>query len=383
MVALVGQMTRIVIATADEASRNLIRRVAAQHHAGRVVGEVETEAALVDAVSYRHPRLVFVSTELTDKRGFEAANQLSRRYPGLYIVMVSPHLNNVDDLRSAMKAGARECLFEPLSEASVLRVLEEAQSMAAAVVERRGPVVSVLSSKGGVGKSTVALNLAIALKQLGVRRVALADGDLFFGDIAVLLDLKPERTIHELNAALDAEIADRFLYTHSTGIEVLAAPLRAEQAEEISAERFREILGILQGLYDAVVVDSSVSAFDALLAALDVADLAIVLTTLDVVCLKDVSQVVDMLGKLRFPLQNVLLVGNRYDERLSLTPKEAEKAVGLQFAAVLPRDDRVVLSANRGMPMLLAEPNTPFSQKIRALAKVTGAQLGRLNHVAP
>ena len=377
-----AQITRIVIATTDEASKNLIGRVAVQHQA-RVVGEAESEAALVDAVSYRHPQLVFVSTELTDRRGFEAANQLSRRYPGLYIAMVSPHVNNVDDLRGAMKAGARECLFEPLSEASVLRILEEAQNMGATVAERRGPVVAVLSSKGGVGKSTVALNLAIALKQLGVKRVALADGDLYFGDIAVLLNLKPEHTIHELSSALDAEIADKFLYTHSTGIEVLAAPLRTEQAEGISAERFREVLGVLQGLYDVVVVDASVSAFEPMLATLDVADLAIVLATLDVVCLKDVSQVVDMLAKLRFPLQNLLLVGNRYDERVSLAPKEAEKAVGMQFAAVLPRDDRVVLAANRGTPMLLAEPSTSFSQKIRALAKMAGAQIGRLNHVSP
>jgi pilus assembly protein CpaE len=379
----VTHLTRIVIATTAEASTNLIRRVATQHQAGRVVGEAESEAALVEAVSYRHPQLVFVSTELTDKRGFEAASQLSRRYPGLYIAMVSPHVNNADDVRRAMKAGARECLFEPLNEASVLHVLEEAQNTGASVAERRGPVIAVLSSKGGVGKSTVALNLAIALKQLGVKRVALADGDLFFGDIAVLLNLKPERTIHDLSSALDAEIADRFLYTHSTGIEVLAAPLRTEQAEEITAERFREILGVLQGLYDAVVVDASVSAFEPMLATLDVADLAIVLTTLDVVCLKDVSQVVDMLARLRFPLQNLLFVGNRYDERLSLAPKEAEKAVGLQFATVLPRDDRVVLASNRGTPMLIAEPGTPFSQKIRALAKVACAQIGRLNHVSP
>jgi pilus assembly protein CpaE len=382
-VTRVTHLTRIVIATTDEASTSLIRRVAAQHRVGRVVGEAESEAALADAVSYRHPQLVFVSTELSDKRGFEAANQLSRRYPGLYIAMVSPHVNNVEDVRSAMKAGARECLFEPLNEASVLHVLQEAQNMGAAVAERRGPVIAVLSSKGGVGKSTVALNLAIALKQLGLRRVALADADLYFGDIAVLLNLKPERTIHELSSALDAEIADKFLYTHSTGIEVLAAPLRTEQAEGITAERFREILGVLQGLYDAVVVDASVSSFEPMLATLDVADLAIVLTTLDVVCLKDVSQVVDMLARLRFPLQNLLLVGNRYDERLSLAPKEAEKAVGLQFATVLPRDDRVVLASNRGTPMLLAEPGTPFSQKIRALAKVAGAQIGRLNHVSP
>ena len=371
-----------MIASTDEASTKLIRRVVTQHQAGRVVAEVESNATLVDAVAYRRPRLVFVSTDLSDMRGYEVANQLSRRYPGLYIAMVSPRPHNAEDLRNAMKAGARECLFEPLAEASILHVLEDASTMGAALGEHRGPVIAVTSSKGGVGKSTISVNLAVALKQLNLGRVALVDGDLYFGDDAVLLNLKPERTIHDLNAALDAEIADRFLYTHSTGVELMAAPLRAEQAEEISAQRFREILGVLQGLYDAVVVDATVSSLQTMLATLDVADVAIVLTTLDVVCLKDVSQIVDMLGRMRFPLQNLLLVGNRFNERLSLEPKNAEKAVGLQFAAMLPSDDRVMLAANRGLPVLIADPGGPFSQKIRALAKAVAAQIGRLNHVS-
>lgn len=376
-----AQFVRVVVATPDEASRNLILRIADTHRAARVVAEVDTDHRLIDVVAYRRPQLVFISTDLADMRGFDVANRLSRQYPGLYIAMMSPR-NSAEELRRAMKAGARECLVEPISEDAVLRVIDEAKDLGNAAAERRGTVLGVMSSKGGVGKSTVAVNLAIALKQIGTSRVALVDGDLYFGDIAVLLNAKPERTIHELNNALDAEIADRFLYQHPTGIEVLAAPLQTEQAEEISPDRFRMILGVLQSLYDFVVVDATASAFDTMLATLDVADQAMLLSTLDVVCLKDIGQMLQMLAKLQFPAHNVMIVGNRFDERVSLSPKEAERALGMRFAAVLPRDDRIITAANRGTPLILSDPGAPFVQKILTLAKTITAQIGRADRVS-
>ena len=375
-----AEFLRIIVATADEALRALIARVAAQHEAARVVAEVDSAHKLIEAVTYRRPRLVFVAADVGDMRGLEVAETLSRRYPGLYIAIVTSR-STVEEVRLAMKAGARECLFEPASADAVLRVIDHAGTSTEAVPERKGAVVAVLSSKGGVGKSTISVNLAIALKQLGVARLALVDGDLYFGDLATLLNIKPERTIYELSTSLDAEIADRFLCRHTTGIEVLVAPPRTEQAEEISPDRFRKILNVLQALYDYIIVDATVSAFDAMLATLDVADLGLVVSTLDVVCLKDVSQVLTMLNRLQFPPQNIMLVGNRFDERHSLKPKDAERTLGAQFAAMLPRDDRIVMAANRGVPTILSEPGALFVQKLRLLAKAIVAQVGRVERV--
>jgi len=118
-----------------------------------------------------------------------------------------------------------------------------------------------------------------------------------------------------------------------------------------------------------------------MLTTLDIADLAIVLSTLDVVCLKNVSQIIAMLSQLRFPSHNVILVGNRYDERVSLDPRDAEKAVGMPFAAVVPQDDRVMIAANRGVPTIVTDPGVPFTQKVRALAKIVGARIGRVDRV--
>lgn len=376
-----SEFVRIVVATPDQAVRDLIVRAAERQHAARVLAEVDDDHTLLSAVAHRRPHLVFLSADLAGTRGFDVADKLSRQYPGLFIVLITPR-KDVEEVRRAMKAGARECLFEPVAEDAVGRVIDEVRGFVQSDTERRGVIVAVMSSKGGVGKSTIAVNLSIALKQMRLGRVAVVDGDLYFGDLATLLDLRPERTIHDLNAALDAEIADRFLQQHPSGIEVLAAPSRTEEAEEIPPERFRTILGVLQTLYDYIVVDATVSAFDTMLATLDVADLAIVVSTLDVVCIKDVGQILDMLGRLRFPAHNVVLVANRFDERVSLQPQDAERTLGRRFAVVVPRDDRVIFAGNQGQPLILIEPRAPFTQKVLSLAKTIAAQMGRLEHVA-
>jgi len=373
-----SQFVRIAIATGDDTKR-LIHQAVGKHSSAGVVAEAGGAQDLIDAVDSRRPGLAFVSADL-ELKGLEVAGTLARRYPHLFIAMVSPR-HDPDEIRRAMKVGARECLFEPVTEEQVLRVISEAQELGQAGRGRMGTIVAVTSSKGGVGKSIIAANLAVALKQSGRGRVALIDGDLYFGDLASLLNLKPDRTIHDLNAALDADIADRFLLRHQTGIEVLAAPLRAEQAEEITPERFRAVIAVLQDLYDYLVVDVTVTGLDTMLATLDVADLALVVSTLDVICLKDVSQMVEMLTRLRFPMQNLLLVGNRFDERLSVPPKDAERTLGVKFTAVLPREDRVILTANRGVPIIVEAPRIPFSQKIASLASMITAREGRREHV--
>jgi pilus assembly protein CpaE len=352
-----------------------------KHPGARVVAEVVEAGALEDVVAQRSPQLVFLGTRLGESSGYELAAKLSRRQPGMYIALVSSRQVSPDDLRQAMRAGARECLSAPLDDAAVLHVLSEAGQLDTVSGMRRGLVLAVLSSKGGVGKTTVAVNMAIALKGLQEGRVALVDADLHFGDVATLMNIRPERTIREMSQALSAEIAERFLQRHASGVEVLAAPLHTELAEEIPAKRVREALNVLQTLYGLIVVDASASSFEAMLAVLEVADLVAILTTLDVVCLKDTSQLNEMLAELRFPTQNVLLVGNRVDEKLSLPRRDVEKAIGMKFTALLPRDDRVVASTNTGVPLIMSDPEAPFAQQIRALAKTVMTYLGRVEGV--
>lgn len=372
-----AQLLRVLVATADEDARALITRTIAECPGLRVVAQVATEEALLETVERRRPQLIFLSTDLGEGKGFDLAGSLSRKYSGLFVAMLASHEATVEASQDAMRAGARACLFAPLNEADIRTVADSAWDVGEIVAPHRGVVLTVMSSKGGVGKSTVAANLAIALKEGQGNRVALVDGDLHFGDAAILMNITPKVTVHDLIASLDVEIADRFLVKHPSGVEVLAAPLRTEQAEVMSPDRFRDLLGILQDVYDTIVVDASLSSLDAMLAALEMTDLALLVTTLDVITLKDVRQVLDLLDDLQFPTQNLLLVGNRHDGRVSLDPAQVERTIGLKFAVLLPHDQRVTLAGNRGIPMLVSEPRTPFSQRVRELARTTIAGLER------
>jgi pilus assembly protein CpaE len=368
---------RIIIATSDEGSRNLISRLVSQTPNARVVATVKSEEPLVRAVTYRRPNLAFVSTDFGEKPGYKSAETLVRRCPNLYVAMLSPRGNNADEILRAMKIGARECLAEPLAEDAVLRVLQDALHRDDPAAERRGTIIPVLSSRGGVGKSTIAVNLAIALRRRYTARVALVDGDLHFGDVSVMLNIKPERTIHELNRALDPEIATRFLHKHSSGIDVLPAPQRRVEVASISPDRFREILRVLQNLYDLIIVDGA--TIDVMPCTLDVANLAIVVSTLDPVCLQDVHHMITMLDRLSVPFDDLVPVGNRFDDRLSFSREEAERLLGTRFAAILPRDDRNVLAGNRGIPLILSDPDVPFVRKIISLATMVLEQNGTVH----
>lgn len=370
-------MLRIIIATSDETSRNFISHLASQTARGRVVASVHTEESLVRAATYRRSDLAFVSTRLDGMRGFKAAETLTRQWPKLHVVMMSPHGNDIDEILRAMKIGARECLAEPLTEDAVLRVLDNAQHGSDSLTQPRGAIILVLSSRGGVGKSTIAVNLAIAFRQRYAARVALIDGDLHFGDLAILLNIKSGRTIHELNRSLAPEIATRFLHKHSSGVEVLPAPRRQVQATSVSRERFREILRVLQNLYDLIIVDSAMS--DTIAYTLDVADAALVVCTPDVICLKDVHHLIDALHRLQVPFDHVIPVGNRFDDRLPFSREDAEKWLGMPFATLLPRDDRNVLAGNQGIPLIISNPYVPFVQAITALATLLRERSGTVH----
>jgi pilus assembly protein CpaE len=373
-------MLQIVIATSDETSRNFISRLISQTPGGRVVATVETEESLVRAVTYRRPHLAFVSTDLSGMRGYKAAETLTRQWPKLYVAMLSPRGNDADEILRAMRLGARDCLAEPLTEHAVLQVLEDALHDSNIMAERRGTIIPILSSRGGVGKSTIAVNLAIALRRRYAARVALVDGDLHFGDVAVLLNIKAKRTIHELNRALAPDIAAQFLHKHSSGIEVLPAPRRRVEAASVSPERFREVLRILQNLYDLVIVDGATP--DTIPCTLDIANLAIVISTLDVTCLKDVHHMVNMLHRLPVPFDSFISVGNRFDDRLLFSREDAEELLGMRLATVLPRDDRNVLAGNRGIPLIVSNPEVPFVRQITALATTLLEQSGTVHRAA-
>jgi pilus assembly protein CpaE len=242
---------------------------------------------------------------------------------------------------------------------------------------RTGRVMTVFSPKGGTGKTAVATNLAAALAKKEGKKTLLLDLDLQFGDAGIVLGLEPDKTIYDLVVApgeLDSEKLAGYVTKHTSGLDVLAAPLRPEDAELVTEGKVTSLIEVARESYEVIVVDTSPFFHGAMLATLDRTDELFVLCGLDVPTLKNVRLAMQTLELLSFPASRVRYVMNRANSNVGLKLREVEEALKVKITYELPSDQTVPLTVNRGVPAVLAEPRSDFAKAIFAMAKQVAPQ---------
>jgi len=235
----------------------------------------------------------------------------------------------------------------------------------------RGKLVTVFSPKGGVGKTTLAVNLAIALTAKGAKKVCLVDLDLSFGDVAITLQLFPARTIADavhLESGLDFAVLETLITPYRDGLAALVAPVQPDAKDSIPAALIGRILQLLKANYDYVVVDTSPAFDEQVLQAFDETDEMLLVTTLDVPTLKNVKIAVETLDLLNFPVSKRRLVLNRADDKVGLSADKVESTLGMKIAHSIPTSAQVANATNAGEPIVGALPRHPVSQAIISLA---------------
>ncbi|MBL0747471.1 AAA family ATPase [Nocardioides baculatus] len=251
---------------------------------------------------------------------------------------------------------------------------EIAQAAAVAQAEAdapRGKVLTVFSTKGGVGKSLVATNVGVSLATAG-RSVCLVDLDVASGDVAIMLQLTPQRTINDLvgfNGVIDAEGIASILTRHSDNLSVVAAPVRIDSPDQASQEDVGKLIDALRRMVDFVVVDTSGTFDDNALCALDRSDAIILVGTLDIPSLKALKLATSTLEVLNFPKSTWRFVLNRADGKVGLTVEEYEKTLGLKASSSLVSSREVLAAVNRGEALVTAYPNHPNSKALVSFAK--------------
>ena len=234
-----------------------------------------------------------------------------------------------------------------------------------------GQLVTVFSPKGGVGKTTLAVNLAIALSDSGSKRVCVVDLDLGFGDIAITLQLIPARTMADtvnFESGLEFAVLEPLLTPHSTGISALVAPVQPDARDSIPASLVGRVLSMLKDNFDYVVVDTAPNFDEFVLQAFDETDVLLLVTTLDVPTLKNVKIAVETLDLLNFPKSRRRLVLNRADDKVGLGPDEVESTLGMKIDASIPTSSQVANATNSGKPITSALPKHPVSIAVTTLA---------------
>jgi pilus assembly protein CpaE len=241
---------------------------------------------------------------------------------------------------------------------------------------RRGPgqVVTFFAPKGGVGRTTLAVNFAVAAKTELNLRVALVDGGLQFGDVGVLLNLNPKnQSVADLARELqtgDTETVESTLVDHSTGVRVLMAPPSPEMAELVTPDHLSRIVAALRQTHDLVVIDSSALLQDATLAFFDQSDVILTVLTLEITNIKNIRQFLALADQLGYSEEKVQLVLNRADSGYGIRLQDVESSIGRKITHSVVSDSRtVVFALNRGVPFVIAARQSRVSEDIFQMAK--------------
>jgi len=323
--------------------------------------------------------LVVIGPELeaSEALAFTAHVRLAR--PAVGVVLARDFVD-VALLSRALQAGVREVVLadDPAAlTAACRRSREVSRRLAAASADNAlaapdGQIVTVFAAKGGCGKTTLAVNLGVALARGTGRRVCIIDLDLAFGDVAVSMQVDPARTIVDalpMAGHLDVTGAASLLTRYRPGLEMLLAPVAPGDAEKVPPALTRELLTVLRGMFDYVVVDTPAQFSEHVLTAMDVSNHHVLLTTPDVPAVKNLRITLDMLDLLSYPREIRSVVLNRSDSRVGLTLEDVERVVRCPIVAQVPSSRAVPISINTGNPITLASSGHPVSQAITRFAE--------------
>ena len=343
-----------------------------QHAEIDLIGQAGQVAEAAAALAGGHLDCVLLATRETSfPAAAVAAIREQTRAP--LILIASGDADQM--LEQALDADVSDVILLPqLTDAVVFSIRKAAhlKRQVQAGPGRTGRVMTVFSPKGGTGKTTVATNLAAAFVKRENKRTLLIDLDLQFGDAAIVLGLEPEKTIYDLVVApgeMDSEKLAGYVTKHASGLDLLAAPLRPEDAELVTEGKVTNLLEVARTTYEAIVVDTSPFFHGPMLATLDRTDELFVLCGLDVPTLKNVRLAMQTLELLSFPASRVTYVMNRVTSNVGLKTREVEEALKVKLSFELPSDQTVPQTVNRGNPAVLAEPRCDFSKAIHGLAK--------------
>lgn len=390
---------RVLIVDDLPETRENVRKLLQFESDVEVIAQAGTGEQAVEMAKQHRPDIILMDINMPGLDGIAASQAIVQSVPTAQIVIMSVQ-SEADYLRRAMLAGARDFLMKPFSGDELISAIRRVHEMRPSgaesapvpepsrpeTVEKSKPlnqethIISVYSPKGGIGCSTIAVNLAVALANKG-HKTLLIDGSLQFGDVSVMLNMKPATSILDLierMADLDEDLISSVVMPHKkSGLNVLLAPPRPEMADLVTDEHMRKLLGKLRNLFEFVIIDTSASLDDVALAMLDSSDRIYLVTQQSLPSLKNVSRFFDLAETLDYERDKVTLIVNRASKKLGISVKDISDTLKRPVLTTIPVDDDVVSQAvDQGQPLVLGRhKNRAISNSLRNLATLTIEEL--------
>jgi pilus assembly protein CpaE len=372
---------KVVIVDDSVETRNNVRQLLSFEKRIEVIGEAENGEEAIFISKEAKPDIVLMDINMPVLDGIKATREICLSVPETTVIIMSVQ-NEQEYLKKAMAAGARGFLTKPFSGEDLVRTIiniydleakrREKTSLPKTSEEIKSKIITVFSTKGGVGKTTISSNLAVCLSRTTRKKVALIDLDLQFGDVAIMLNLSVKNTISELIKEInqaDEEILEDYLVTHFSGVRVLPAPIKPEYSEYITSNHVQKILNILKQNYHYIIVDTSASFHETVLTSLDMSDKILFISTLDLPTIKNIKSGLDVMESLHYKNEKIKIILNKASEQYGIKFKDFETTLKQSIWSYIPEDSQTVItSANKGFPFVMTRSETKVAKSIMQIA---------------
>lgn len=371
---------RVAIVDPNDATRDPLRNMLLSVESVWLEAECSRYEFFIDVARQSNPDLVVISLDGDQSKALQLIGQLTTEFPALPILAVSGR-GDGQSILQALRSGAKEFLTAPVVLEELLQALQRLrQNRATDVVggtngttSTTSMVISVIGSKGGIGCTSLAVNLGCSLASDAANNVALVDLDLALGDCDVALDLMPDYTLADVAMnidRLDMQFLRRSLSKHSSGLSLLPHPVQMEDIGLIHEDHLQRVIGLLRASYNVLIFDVSKRFTPMDLTALRMSDAVLLVAQLDLTCLRNVVRMLHTFGAEEGLQEKIKTVINRSGmDDCEITLKKAEETVGQQIYWQIPNDFKAVQGArNAGLPLLQHAPRSKAQQSIMGLA---------------
>ncbi len=342
-----------------------------------IVGIAKLDEQALEKANSLRPHVIIMQCSDDCNEAIHLAGNTYMQGLGCGIIFICDNID-INTVQKAMLVGVRRVLMHPADTSELIETIQTAYQLERARLQSNksvqaytnSKVITVFGAKGGIGKTTIASNLAVVLSQMG-KRIALIDADLQFGDVNAYFDVDSQNTISELSQSKDASdinVIKRMLVMHHSGVSILCAPKSPEYAEYVSSKNLESMIAAMRPYYDYIIIDTSPYFNDNMVAVIENSDLILLITGIDISSLRNTKTSINIFDSLR-QSDKIELVINKASKGI-ITVKDAVQILESTPKNILSFDYKTSLaSQNRGIPIVLAYPRTQIAKELRQLSQ--------------
>ena len=363
-----------VIIDSDQVSRELVKSYLARVEDINIIGEFDDAINSYAEITEMHPNLVIVDISQRTQLTLDIIVKLSKNLRNAKIIVLSYDMDSQTVIK-ALRAGAREYLVKPLIEADFIESVEKIKDLILGNINdtTKCKVITAFSNKGGMGKTSIATNLAVEIANLTNEKVALVDLNFQMGDVTTFLDLNPafdtSYVVNNLERIDETFLLSTLEKYKDTSLYVLADPPDLEQAEVITSENITTLINVLRSVFSYVIIDTTSSFDGKTITALDNSDLILLIAVLNLPSVRNCQRCFDLFKRLGYQKDKIKLIVNRYMENDEIKIEDVEDVLGHNVYYKVPNNYFTIINAmNKGVPVSDINHQSNIAKAFRELA---------------